>query len=91
MKIIRKLCPIGNECKNVCDARSKIVLNIKLYEGSEFITDKEHVDWVGATTATCLRLAEPWKGTVWIVVGDSWFVSKSAKGYFKQIGDFLFF
>ena len=87
MKIIRKPRPIGNELKNLCDARSKIVLNIELYEGRELMATKEHVDRVGATTATCLRLTEPWKGTGRIVVGDSWFGSvKSAKELLEANG-----
>ena len=50
---------MGPECKNLFDATSKIVLNIELYEGCEFMADTEHVDQVGATTATCSRLTEP--------------------------------
>lgn len=87
MKIIRKPRPIGNECKNLCDARSKIVLNIELYEGREFMAEKEHVNRVGATTATCLRLTEPWKGSGRIIVGDSWFGSvKSARELYQTNG-----
>ena len=67
MKIIKKPGPTGNECKNLCDPRSKFVLNIELYEGREFMAD---VDRVGATTATSLWLTEPWKGAGRIVVRD---------------------
>ena len=56
LKIITKACPVGTECKNLCDAISKTVLNIELYEGCEVMVDTEHVDQVGATTAPCLRL-----------------------------------
>ena len=53
------------------------------------MADKEHVDRVGATTATCLRLTEPWKGTGPIVVADSWFGSvKSAKELLQTNGLF---
>ena len=34
-----------------------------------------HVDRVGAATATCLHLTEPWKGTGSVVLGDSCFDS----------------
>ena len=44
MKIIRKPCPIGNGCKNFYNTKLKILLNIELYEGHEFMADKEHVD-----------------------------------------------
>ena len=75
MKIIRKPRPIGNELKTLCDGRSKIVLYAELYEGKEIMTNKPFVNEVGATTATCLRLTAPWKGSGRVVVGDSWFGS----------------
>ena len=75
MKIIRKPCPIGNEYKTLCDGRSYVVLHIELYEGKEYMKDKEHVTEYGATTATTLRLTDYWKNTGRIVVGDSWFGS----------------
>ena len=40
------------------------------------MANKEHVDRVRAITTTQFRLTEPWKGTGWIVVRDSWFGSK---------------
>ena len=87
LKIIRKPRPIGNECKNLCDARSKIVLNLELYEGKNLMASKDHVDRVGATTAACLRLTDPWKGSGRIVVGDSWFGSvKSARELLETNG-----
>ena len=75
MKIIRKPRPIGNEFKNLCDARSYIVLNMELYEGKEYMKSKENVKEYGATCATTLRLTKPWKGTGRVVIGDSWFGS----------------
>ena len=75
MKIIRKPRPIGNEFKTLCDARSKIVLYAELYEGKEIMQYKDYVDDFGATTACCLRLTDPWKGTGRLVIGDSWFGS----------------
>ena len=64
---------MGTECKNLFDATSKIVLNIELYEGCEFMADTEHVDQVGATTATCSGLTEPQKEIDPIAVRDSQF------------------
>ena len=79
MKIIRKPRPIGNEFKNLCDGHTQIVLFLELYEGKELMQDKEHVSEYGATSATCLRLTEPWKHSGRIVIADSWFGSvKSA-------------
>ena len=68
MKIIRKPRPIGNEFKTLCDARSKIVLFAEQYKGKEFMASKEYVDELGATTACCLCLTNPWKGTGRIVL-----------------------
>ena len=75
MKIIQKPCPIGNEFKTLCDARSKIALYAELYEGNNIVKYKSYMDEIGATTACCLRLTEPWKGTGRVVTGDTWFGS----------------
>ena len=40
LKIVRKTHSIGHECKNRRSARSKIILNIELYESCEFVADK---------------------------------------------------
>ena len=50
MKIIRKPRPIGNEFKTLCDADTKIVLHMELYEGKEYMKNKAYVDQFGATT-----------------------------------------
>lgn len=39
MKIKRKLCLIGNKFKT-CDARSKVVLHVDLYEAKELMQRK---------------------------------------------------
>ena len=44
MKIIRKPVPTGNEFKNTCDGRSQIVLFLELYEGAEYMKQKEFTD-----------------------------------------------
>ena len=75
MKIKRKPRPIGNELKTCCDCRSKIVINMELYEGVQRMREKEGVQELGATTATTLRLTEPWRGSGRVVVADSWFGS----------------
>ena len=87
MKIISKPRPIGNEFKNLCDGLSQIVLNLELYEGRDYMKDKEYVKEFGATTATCLRLTEHWKNSGRVVVADSWFGSvKSAVKLYKING-----
>ena len=75
MKIIRKLRPIGNEFKIVCDEYTQIVLHFELHEGDQYMQNKEFVNYFGATTATCLRLNNRWKGSGRVVVADSWFGS----------------
>ena len=63
IKIIRKPCPIGNEIKNMADAVTKIVMSIELYEGKEYMKEKDHVKEYGATTATTIWLTAPYHGT----------------------------
>ena len=46
-----------------------------MVEGKEADAAKKYRDQVGATTATTLRLVEPWRGSGRTVVGDSWFGS----------------
>ena len=62
----------------MCAGRSKIVMHIELYEGKEFMAKKD-VNELGATTSTCLRVTDSFKGSGHIVNADSWFGSvKSA-------------
>ena len=62
MKIIRKPRPIGNEFKNLSDARTNTVTHLELYEGRDIMAHKEFVKEHGATTATVLRLTEEYYG-----------------------------
>ena len=75
IKIIRKPRPIGNEIKNMADAVTKIVMNMELYEGKEYMKEKDHVKEYGATTATTIRLTAPYHGTGRRIIADSWFGS----------------
>ena len=84
IKIIRKPRPIGNEIKNLADAKTNIVLHMELYEGKEYMQNKPYSKDLGATAATCLRLTEPYKGSGKIMIADSWFGSvKSAISIFN--------
>ena len=79
IKIIRKPRPIGNEIKNLSDAASNIALNMELYEGKDIMAAKYYLKPFGATTATALRLTQPYHGTGKRVIADCWFGSvKSA-------------
>ena len=64
----------------MCAGRSKIVMHIELYEGKEFMAKKDVNEWMRcATTSTCLRVTDSFKGSGHIVNADSWFGSvKSA-------------
>ena len=48
IKIKRKPQPIGNEIKDLADARSCIAVKLKLYESKETMKEKEHVSKYGA-------------------------------------------
>ena len=53
IKIIRKPRPIRNKIKNMADAATKIVINMELYEGEDYMK-KEHVKEYDPTAATTL-------------------------------------
>jgi hypothetical protein len=75
IKIIRKPRPVGNEIKNLADGASQIVVNLELYEGKDVMVSKEFVSSYGATTATTIRLTQPYHGSGRIIIADSWFGS----------------
>ena len=91
VKIIRKPRPIGNEIRDISDARSKIVIGMELNEGKDRNDNLEYFPEVGATTASLLRLTTPWHGTSRIIVADSWFgsvksaVQLAARGLFSTL------
>ena len=85
IKIIRKPRTMGNEIKNLADPASQIALNLGLYEGKEPMPTKEFVKPFGATTATTLRLMQPYHGKGSREIADSWFGSvKCASELMKQ-------
>ena len=54
IKIIKKPCPIRNKIKNMADAATKIVINMELYEGEDYMKKKDHVKEYDPTAATTL-------------------------------------
>lgn len=84
-KVKRKPRPIGNEFHAICDGRSKIVIHMELYEEKEVNKTRPYAKELGVTTATTLRLTEPWKGSGRVIVGDSWFGSVKACVNLKTI------
>ena len=60
MKIKRKLCLIGNKFKTLCDARSKAVLYVDLYEAKELMQRKRYANEAGETSVYCLQ----WKKAI---------------------------
>jgi hypothetical protein len=73
--ITRKPRPFGVELKAVCCGVSNICLQIEIQEGKERMRAKQFVAEYGVTTATTLRLLQPWGGSKRYAVGDSWFGS----------------
>ena len=73
--IPRKPTPYGIEMKTLACASARIVLQMEMVEGRELDATKKYRDQVGASTATTLRLCEPWAGSGRIVVADAWFGS----------------
>lgn len=71
----RKPTQYGIELKALACGTSHVMLNVEMAEGKDKDAAKEYRDEVGATTATTLRLAKPFKGTGRCVIGDSWFGS----------------
>ena len=63
------------------------MLNMELVEGKEREERKEYRDQVGASPATTLRLAKPYKGTGRVVIADSWFGScNTAEWLYDELG-----
>ena len=91
IKIIRKPRPIGNEIKNLADARSKLVSKLEIYEGKDRMKDKEFVSDFGATAATTLRLCHEIQGSGRVVIGDSWFGSVKTAVCLHKVGLYAIF
>lgn len=75
VKIARKPVPVGAEFKTISDAETLIMLGLEINEGKEVNPTKKYCHDFGHTTATSLRLTEPYHCTGRTVVGDSWFGS----------------
>ena len=86
--IPRKPTPLGIELKTACCGDSSILLNIDLVEGKVVDRQKAYMDKVQyPSTATTLRLAEPWKGSGRVVIADSWFGScRTAEWLWDELG-----
>ena len=85
IKIIWKPRPVGNEIKNLSDGATNIVHNMELYERKDIVAHMEHVKPFGATTATVIRITQPYHSIRRRVIADSWFGSvKSAVELLKK-------
>ena len=85
-KIKRKPRPVGIEIKNLADSRSKINLVLEKNQEKSVMAKMPYVDQFGATTATTLRLTEPYHGSGRVVFGDSWFGSVKTCMELKKVG-----
>ena len=64
---------------------SQIVISLELYKDKDIMSGKDHVWEYGATTATTLRLTQPYHGSGRCIIADSWFGSiKSASELMRQ-------
>ena len=69
----RKPEPLGTELKSTADALSGTILHVEICEGKTRHKEQTWYDEYGHTTATTLRITEPWHGSDRVVFGDSWF------------------
>ena len=74
-KIIRKPKPVSLELKDVCDAETRVCLQLELQEGKDTMSKKQYTAEYNAGTAISLRLTKPWFHTGRCVNGDSAFAS----------------
>ena len=86
IKIKRKPRPVGNEIKDMSDARSNIVIKLEMYKGKDDTALKEHIGKYGATCATTLRLTDNIHGSGRIVIAGSWFGSVKTAIALKERG-----
>ena len=73
--IPRKPTPLGIMLKTIVDGETGILLHAELVEAAEVMRELQYVKEWGQTTATILRLAEPFQGKARILIIDSWFGS----------------
>ena len=71
----RKPKPQGLEWKTLCDAKTKLLLNIDIQEGKLRNAAKEFNDTHKRSTGCTLRLLKPWFGSGRTLIADSWFGS----------------
>ena len=71
----RKPCDLGIMMKTLCCTDSGVMVAAEICEGKELMAGKKWVKEWGQTTATTLRILEPYFGSGKILIGDSWFGS----------------
>ena len=74
-KIIRKLCGVGIEYKDVADVNTGIIQFLEIQEGAELMASKKYCDQYPKHVALTLRLTEFLHGKGHVVYGDSYFAS----------------
>ena len=73
MFIIRKPTPLGILLRTLCCGITGIILAAEVVEGKEMDQLKSWFEEYGHTTATTLRVTQPYHGTGRYVVADAWF------------------
>lgn len=71
----RKPTPLGFQMKTLCDSTSHILLNAEVCEGKDIDRTKPFAESLGVTSATTLRVAQPYWSKGMVLYADSWFGS----------------
>jgi hypothetical protein len=74
VSIQRKVDP-GCEIWTACDGHAGFLISLEIVKGKDTHSSLEYEDHHSHSTATTMRLVEPWKNSGRGVYGDSWFAS----------------
>jgi len=89
-KVIRKPKGVGLELKNALCVQSGVMLRYEMLEGKAAMANRRFCGpGVNNSTATTLRLVEPWLYKGRHVLGDSWFASVQTALHLKLKGTFF--
>jgi Transposase IS4 len=71
----RKPIKSGTEIRNVVDVDSNVILRLEIVKAKEDSLNDKYRQTYGPSTASVLRLVEPWKNSGITVIADSYFSS----------------
>lgn len=85
-KIARKPEGVGCEIRCLIDGRAQVMMQLELQETKQQMAQKKFLDVAKASTASVLRLVEPWFNTGRTIYGDSAFGSVATAVHLRQRG-----